>query len=85
MCAGGLLKVEPNPALEGGKVTITGPPGETVYVAIDGSSEKPREVVLDASGKGTAPVPVRGGRTFTVITGRVPPQAVQVEVLSPGR
>ena len=76
----GALEVKPNPAPEGGKVTITGPPGEKVYVAIDGSSARPREVTLDAEGKATTPVPVRGGRTFTVITGRVPPEAVQVEV-----
>lgn len=78
--ANGRLRVEPDPAPAGGKVTIHGASGETVYVYRDGSGQEAEPVKLGPDGKVTIPVPVGGGESFTVYTDDWPASAVSVEV-----
>ncbi|MCA8958086.1 MAG: hypothetical protein KDC87_18565 [Planctomycetes bacterium] len=61
----GGITVEPNPAQDGGKVTIRGKPNQEVYILVPGDKEA-RAVKLDKDGKSTLKVPVAGGKSFTV-------------------
>lgn len=64
------ITVKPNPAEEGGSVTVTGEPGEIVYVSAGKGNSV--EVKLDANGQATIKVPVKANDEFTVSDGKLP-------------
>lgn len=64
------IKVEPNPALEGGEVTIRGRKGETVFV--NPPSGKQFSVRLDGNGVAKIPVPGKAGQEFLVSDSKWP-------------
>ncbi|MCA8957220.1 MAG: hypothetical protein KDC87_14185 [Planctomycetes bacterium] len=75
------ITVEPNPAPEGGSVTVTGPPGSKVYVNVPGKPPA-TTVVLDDKGKARVDVPVGGGEEFEVSDCKFPdPSEVVVDVV----
>ncbi|MCA8955093.1 MAG: hypothetical protein KDC87_03410 [Planctomycetes bacterium] len=79
----GGISVEPNPAAEGGTVTVTGPPDSHVYV---GHGGKTTRVKLGRDGKAKVAVPGKGGQEFTVTDGNFPkPKSVVVEIVATGR
>jgi hypothetical protein len=61
----GGIHVEPNPAQEGGTVTVTASGGGPWYVVNDRTGEI-NELEMNTEGTATIPVPVAGGETFTV-------------------
>lgn len=74
------ISVKPNPAPEGGTVTVEGPAGSDVYVGHKGTITK---VTLDKDGKAKVAVPGKGGEEFTVTDGRFPkPKSVTVDIVS---
>lgn len=78
------LTVKPNPAQEGGSVTIRGEPDAVVYVSV--GPGKSFEKKLDGNGKVTIKVPVKGGEEFTVGDGAYPKaNEVVVTVVSNGK
>lgn len=78
----GDVTIEPNPALEGGLTTITVPQGEGPwYVSVDGSGEL-IEIHPDANGQAETRIPGRGGETFTVTDGKVPPTEGNFDIAS---
>ena len=77
------LTVTPNPAPEGGTVTVKGKPNTTVYVSAPGRSFA---VKLGKNGTAKFKVPVEAGKKFTVGDGALPKaQEVVVSVVSTSR
>ena len=64
------IKVAPNPAMEGGKVTIRGKKGATVF--INPPSGKQFSVKLDGNGIAKIPVPGKAGEEFLVSDSKWP-------------
>ena len=73
------IKVSPNPATEGGSVTVTGKPNGEVYVGYKGKITRKK---LDGKGKAVISVPGEGGEEFTVSDGGRPPSNIIVEIVS---
>lgn len=74
-----LLEANPNPAPEGGSVTVSGPPNSTVKWKPDGPADWV-ELPLGPDGDATIPVPA-GTRGITVTDGGRPrSRTVYVEV-----
>lgn len=64
------IKVDPNPSMEGGEVTIRGRKGETVF--INPPSGKQFSVKLDGNGIAKIPVPGKAGEEFLVTDSKWP-------------
>ena len=61
------IDVSPNPATEGGSVTIRGEKNGEGYIYVPGQAGSTR-VKLDKNGKATVKVPVKAGKEFILST-----------------
>lgn len=75
------FKVNPNPAPEGGTVTITFPHGGPWYVHVDGGTGWTEITGIDpATNTVTIDVPALGGGSFTVSDMEVPSTGTSIPV-----
>lgn len=74
MTALGEIVVDPNPAIEGGSVTVTFPGPGPWYVRVNGSDDEWTEIVgIDPNTNTVAlDVPARGGGAFSITDNRLP-------------
>lgn len=75
------FRVVPNPAPEGGTVTITFPHGGPWFVHVDGGSGWVEVGGIDpATNTVTIDVPAQGGGSFTVSDLGIPPEGISIPV-----
>jgi hypothetical protein len=75
------IKATPNPAPEGGTVTITFPHGGPWFVHVDGGTGWVEIGQVDpATNTVTIDVPALGGGSFTVSDQRIPPDGISIPV-----
>jgi hypothetical protein len=75
------IVIEPNPAIEGGTVTITLPHGGPWYVSLDPSGQVTR-IEPDDNNQVEIAAPGKGGQTFTVADLSDPMTSASFDIVS---